>query len=56
MSDTKNLDFPIVADNVSIKIIASYGTGKFLAEFLLQAFGVVVFKFYEILIFPDAYG
>ena len=28
-------------------IMASYGVGKFLAEFLTGAFGAVVFKFYE---------
>ncbi|MHA2226165.1 MAG: MFS transporter [Candidatus Hodarchaeales archaeon] len=31
----------------STKIMTSYGTGKFLSEFFAQAFGVVVFKYYE---------
>ncbi|PKL27851.1 MAG: MFS transporter [Spirochaetae bacterium HGW-Spirochaetae-2] len=30
-----------------VGIMASYGVGKFLAEFLTGAFGAVVFKFYE---------
>ena len=28
-------------------IMASYGSGKFLAEFFIGAFGALVFKFYE---------
>ena len=52
MSSTKNMN----ADNVSTKIMASYGSGKFLTEFIVQAFGVVVFKFYETVIFEDAYS
>jgi GPH family glycoside/pentoside/hexuronide:cation symporter len=52
MSSTKNIN----ANNVSSKIMASYGSGKFLAEFIAQAFGVVVFKFYETVIFEDAYA
>ncbi|UCG04663.1 MAG: MFS transporter [Candidatus Heimdallarchaeota archaeon] len=43
-------------ENVSTKIMASYGSGKFLTEFIMQAFGVVVFKFYETVIFEDAYA
>jgi len=31
----------------SIKEMVSYGLGKFQTEFFLQAFGVVVFKYYE---------
>ncbi len=30
-----------------VSIMASYGVGKFLAEFLTGAFGAIVFKFYE---------
>ena len=52
MSNTKNKN----TDNVNTKIMASYGSGKFLTEFILQAFGVVVFKFYETVIFEDAYA
>ncbi|WP_422481507.1 MFS transporter [Pleomorphochaeta sp. DL1XJH-081] len=32
---------------ISSGVMASYGVGKFLAEFLTGAFGAVVFKFYE---------
>lgn len=52
MSSTKNMN----TENVSTKIMASYGSGKFLTEFIMQAFGVVVFKFYETVIFEDAYA
>ncbi|MFW9904131.1 MAG: MFS transporter [Candidatus Thorarchaeota archaeon] len=52
MSSTKNVN----TNNVSTKIMASYGSGKFLSEFISQAFGVVVFKFYETVIFEDAYA
>lgn len=31
----------------SLGVMASYGVGKFLAEFLTGAFGAIVFKFYE---------
>ncbi len=31
----------------SLGIMSSYGTGRFLAEFLSGAFGAIVFKFYE---------
>ena len=31
----------------TIGMMASFGMGKFLAEFLTGAFGAVVFKFYE---------
>lgn len=48
--------YKVTDENVNTKTMASYGSGKFLAEFLAQAFGVVVFKYYETLIFPDAYG
>lgn len=51
MSDTNSS-----TEHVNTKVMASYGTGKFLTEFLAQAFGVVVFKFYETLVFPDAYA
>jgi Na+/melibiose symporter-like transporter len=30
-----------------LSIMASYGVGKFLAEFLTGAFAALVFKFYE---------
>jgi GPH family glycoside/pentoside/hexuronide:cation symporter len=33
--------------SVSSGVMASYGMGKFLAEFLTGAFGAIVFKFYE---------
>ncbi len=33
--------------NISTGIMASYGSGKFLAEFFIGAFGALVFKFYE---------
>jgi glycoside/pentoside/hexuronide:cation symporter, GPH family len=32
---------------ISTGIMASYGSGKFLAEFFIGAFGALVFKFYE---------
>ncbi|MFA7370309.1 MAG: MFS transporter [Sphaerochaetaceae bacterium] len=32
---------------VGVGVMASYGVGKFLAEFLTGAFGAIVFKFYE---------
>lgn len=56
MSSTKNLSNSTVTDPVNTKIMTSYGSGKFLTEFILQAFGVVVFKFYETVIFEDAYA
>ncbi|PWI46899.1 hypothetical protein CEE45_14515 [Candidatus Heimdallarchaeota archaeon B3_Heim] len=34
-------------NHTNVRTMASYGVGKFNAEFLAQAFGVVVFKFYE---------
>ncbi len=42
-----------IYENIDIGtgIMASYGTGKFLAEFFAQAFGLVVFKYYETLKF-----
>ena len=36
-----------VTGSSKLGIMASYGLGKFNAEFLAQAFGVVVFKYYE---------
>ena len=52
MSGTKNT----IANPVNTKTMVSYGSGKFLAEFIAQAFGVVVFKFYETVVFEDAYA
>jgi GPH family glycoside/pentoside/hexuronide:cation symporter len=52
MNSTKNNS----NNPVNTKIMLSYGSGKFLAEFIAQAFGVVVFKFYETVIFEDAYA
>lgn len=34
-------------NEISTGIMASYGSGKFLAEFFIGAFGALVFKFYE---------
>jgi len=36
------------------RIMASYGSGKFLAEFFGQAFGVVVFFYYEVVLGLDS--
>jgi len=35
------------ATRISLSTMASYGMGKYLAEFLTGAFGAVVYKFYE---------
>ncbi len=34
-------------NRISTSVMASYGSGKFLAEFFIGAFGALVFKFYE---------
>ncbi|MFX0183825.1 MAG: MFS transporter, partial [Candidatus Hodarchaeota archaeon] len=35
------------------KIMVSYGTGKFISEFFAQAFGVIVFFYYEVVVDLD---
>ncbi|MFX0062382.1 MAG: MFS transporter [Candidatus Hermodarchaeota archaeon] len=37
----------------SLKVMVSYGLGKFHAEFFSQAFGVLVFFYYETEVFLD---
>ena len=34
-------------EDIGLLTMASYGMGKYLAEFLTGAFGAVVYKFYE---------
>ena len=43
----------IEKSNTSNKIMLSYGSGKFLTEFFAQAFGVIVFFYYEIVVKLD---
>ncbi|MFX0174198.1 MAG: hypothetical protein ACFE9L_20145 [Candidatus Hodarchaeota archaeon] len=45
-----------ISSNISeqpTRTMVSYGAGKFLAEFFAQAFGVIVFFYYEVVVNLD---